>query len=74
MGRPESRELERVETRLVRLAAADEELDLLLFRLGQISRRAPYLETLVDAACANAARAMAQVREEFEDTRAERAG
>lgn len=73
MGRREDPALERMETRLVRLAQADEELGLLLFRLGQISRRAPSLHMLVDAACSNAARALAQVREEFEDTRAERA-
>lgn len=47
-------------------------MNLLTFRLGQISRRAPFLRELIDAACADALEALALVREEFEDTRDER--
>ena len=70
----ENRTIARIEDRLARLSAIMDELSILSVRLGQISHRAPYLEALVDPACAGTARARALAQAEFDAAKRERNG
>ena len=61
-----------LENRAARLDAARDALNLASIRAGQIRRRAPYLNVLVDALCGDISEAWALVVDELEDTQRER--
>jgi len=62
----------RLETRLIRLRLAAQELETVRQRFEQIKRRVPGLKTIASGGLDNLSEALKQIDAEFEETRQER--
>ena len=74
MGRTEDARIEELETILARMMIARRELEIAMFKVGQMKDRAPFVDRLGDSACGAIALALAQIVEQWEETKAKRNG